>query len=77
MADFLANTYLGLTPTDKLILLTLADRVSGMRIEEIASAAGSRFRWVAREISKLTDMGIVRRVGPGTYALTDDDETKL
>jgi DNA-binding IclR family transcriptional regulator len=59
-----------------LILLTLADHAVGMRIEEIARITGAKFRWIARQVSKLAQMGIVRRVGPGTYALTESAETR-
>lgn len=77
VAEYLLNPYLCLTPTDRLILLTLAEHLTGMRIEEVARATGSKFRWVARQVSKLAQMGIIRRVGPGTYVLTDDREKKL
>lgn len=76
VAQYLINPYLCLTPTDRLILLSLAERVAGMRIEEIAATTGSKFRWIARQVSKLAQMGILRRVGPGFYALSDGTESK-
>jgi hypothetical protein len=68
------EAYLCLTQTDRLILLTLADHVSGLRIEDVARVTGSKFRWGAREISKLAQMGILHRVAPGTYALSEEAE---
>ena len=76
VAEYLDNPSLGLTPTDRLILLTLADHATGLRIEDVIRVTGSKFRWVAREISKLAELGILRRVGPGTYALSDNCETR-
>jgi DNA-binding IclR family transcriptional regulator len=76
VAELVANSHLGLTATDRLILLTLADRPKGLRIEEIARLSGSRFRWVARQVATLTKMGILRHVAPGTYALNDRSESQ-
>jgi predicted transcriptional regulator len=41
----------------------------GSRIEDIARLTGSKYRWIATEVSKLTRIGILRRVGPNTYAM--------
>jgi len=76
VADFLSNTYLCLTPTDRLILLSLAERMAGMRIEDLAHVTGAKFRWLARRVGRLTELGLVRRVAPGKYALIDSVETK-
>ena len=76
VADLLANTYLCLTPTDKLILLAIAEHATGMRIEEVARSIGCRLRWVARQISTLTRMGILSRVGPSMYGLSGNAEPK-
>lgn len=76
VAEFIVNPTLSLSASDKLILLTVADHIAGMRIEEIAAVTGSRFRWIARQVSKLTQMGILRRVAPGTYALSERNESK-
>jgi DNA-binding IclR family transcriptional regulator len=54
--------------------MVLADHPRGLRIEEIARLSGSRFRWVARQVSTLTKMGILRHVAPGTYALNNPSE---
>jgi len=45
-----------------------------LRIEDVARVTGSKFRWGAREISKLAQMGILHRVAPGTYALSEEAE---
>jgi len=74
VAEFIVNPYLSLSATDKLILVELAEYVSGMRLEDIARATGSKLRWVARQVSKLSQLGLLRRVAPGTYALTDRPE---
>ncbi len=71
VAAYLANSLLNLSATDRLILMALADHVAGMRIEDIAAATGSKFRWIARQVSKLARMGILHRVSPGKYAIAD------
>ena len=76
VAELLVNPYLSLSATDRLILLTVAKHVTGLRIEDIARFTGSKYRWVARQVSHLAEMGILRRVAPGTYALNDGSETK-
>ena len=76
LADFVINSFASSTATERLILLALAERASGMRIEEIARATGSRFRWVAQRVSALTMRGILCRVAPGTYALSNCAESR-
>ena len=70
----LADPNLGLTPTGRVILLHLAQRPSGARIEEIAFSTGSKYRWVESQVSRLTQLNILRRVSPGTYAINTDRE---
>lgn len=72
--EYIMNPCVSLTATDKLILLTLAEHVTGLRIEDIARVTGSKFRWMQREISRLTRLGVLRRVSPGTYSIKPDPE---
>ena len=65
-----------MTATDRLILLVLAAHPEGQRVEYIASATGSNFRWVENETTKMTRLGVLRRVAPGTYAIGNDSEVK-
>lgn len=69
LEQILGNPTLGLTPTDRIILFHLAQSPLGSRIEDIARLTGSKYRWIATEVSKLTRIGILRRVGPNTYAM--------
>lgn len=69
VAEYLANPLFSLTATERLILVALSDQATGMRIEDIARVTGSKFRWVARQVSRLLSLGILHRVSPGTYAL--------
>lgn len=71
VAEIISNPYLGLSATDRLILLTLAGHTAGLRTEEIARLSGSRYRWVARQVSAPVKMGLLRRIGPSKYALND------
>ena len=72
----LGNPNLGLTPTDRIVLFHLTQHPLGSRIEDIARFTGSKYRWVATEVSKLTRIGILRRVGPNTYAMNADFEVE-
>lgn len=74
LQSILADPNLGLTPTGRVILLHLAQRPSGARIEEIAFSTGSKYRWVESQVSRLTQLNILRRVSPGTYAINTDRE---
>ena len=74
--EIITNRFLGLTATDRLIVLIVAEYSAGMRLEEIARLTGSRYRWVARQVSALTQMGVLRRVAPGIYALNDRSESQ-
>lgn len=76
VADFLTNSFLCLTPTERLILLTLAEHVTGLRTEDLAHVSGAKFRWLAKRVGRLTELGLVRRVAPGKYALSDSVETR-
>ena len=76
IAEFLINPYLSLTATDKLVLLTLAEHVTGLRVEELAHVSGAKFRWLAKRVGRLTELGLVRRIEPGKYALSDCVETR-
>jgi hypothetical protein len=74
--SILGDPRLGLTPTSRVILLHLAHRPSGARIEEIAFSTGSKYRWVESQVSRLTQLSILRRVSPGTYAINIDREVQ-
>ena len=74
IAEFLISPCFSLTATDRLILVTLANHATGMRIADIARLSGSKFRSIARQVSKLAQMGILRRVAAGAYALSDQAE---
>ena len=74
--QYFTNPYLNLTATDRLVLLILTEHITGLRIEDIARATGSRFRWMQREISRLTGLGVLRRVSPGTYTINPDPEVR-
>jgi predicted transcriptional regulator len=68
----LSDLSLGLTATDRVILLHLAQDLAGSRIEDIARSTGSRYRRIENQVSKLTRLGILQRVRPNTYAINDD-----
>ena len=36
---------------------------------DIARFTGSKYRWIATEVSRLTRIGVLRRVAPNTYAI--------
>jgi hypothetical protein len=74
--SILGDPNLGLTATSRVILLYLAQRRSGARIEEIAFSTGSKYRWVESQVSRLMRLNILRRVGPGTYAINTDREVQ-
>jgi DNA-binding IclR family transcriptional regulator len=59
----------GLPATARLILRFLADHPEGARVEDIALHTGSRYRWAEATILRLHHDGLLRRVGPNTYAL--------
>jgi hypothetical protein len=70
----LGDHSLGLAATARIILLYLAQSPSGARIEDIARYTGSGYRWIEKQVSKLTRVGILRRVGRNTYAINTDRE---
>ena len=70
--SILGNPSLGLTATDRIVLLHLASYPEGQRVEEIARITGSRYRWIENETHKLTQLGVLRRVAPNTYAVNPD-----
>jgi hypothetical protein len=72
--SILGDPNLGLTATSRVILLHLAQHPSGARIEEIAFSTGSKYRWVESQVSRLTQLNILRRVTPGMYAINTDRE---
>jgi hypothetical protein len=74
--SILGDPNLGLTATGRVIILHLAQRPSGARVEEIAFSTGSKYRWVESQASRLTRLGILRRVAPGTYAINTDREVQ-
>jgi len=74
--SILGDPNLGLTATSRVILLYLAQRPSGARIEEIAFSTGSKYRWVESQVSHLTQINILHRVSPGTYAINPDREVQ-
>lgn len=76
VAEYLVNPYLCLSATDRLILLTLAEHLTGLRIEDLAHVTGAKFRWLAKRVGRLTEIGLVRRVEPGKYALGDTVDTR-
>jgi len=67
--NILGDPTLELTATDRIILLHLGQHPSGSRIEDIARCTGSKYRWVENQVSKLTRVGLLQRVGPNTYAI--------
>ncbi|MGB8477324.1 MAG: hypothetical protein WCE63_00605 [Acidobacteriaceae bacterium] len=69
LESILLDLSVGLTATDRVILLFLGEYPLGQRIEDIARSTGSKYRQIANEISKLTRMGLLRRVSPATYAI--------
>jgi hypothetical protein len=73
-SSILGDPNLGLTATSRVILLHLAQHPSGARIEEIAFSTGSKYRWVESQVSRLTQLNILRRVTPGMYAINTDRE---
>jgi hypothetical protein len=72
LATILGDPTLWLTATDRLILLLLAQSPAGSRVDDIARATGSKYRWIATEVSKLARIGILRRVAPNTYAINSE-----
>jgi len=56
VAEILTQPSFWVDSKHRLIALTLADHPKGLRIEEIARLS-ARFRWVARQVSTLTEMG--------------------
>ena len=72
----LTNSSLELTPTARVILLHLAQHPFGARIEQIAASTGSKYRWVETQVSRLTRLGILHRVAPGTYTINTDREVQ-
>lgn len=67
--SILTNPALELTPTDRLVVLQLAQSPSGLRIDDIAKSTGSKYRWIENEVLRLTRIGVLLRVAPNTYAI--------
>jgi hypothetical protein len=76
LENILGDPNFGLTATDRIILIHLAQHPSGARIEDIASGTGSKYRWVENQVSKLTRIGLLRRTGPNTYAVNSAREVQ-
>jgi len=74
LESILFDLSLALTATDRIILLSLSAYPLGQRIEDIARLTGSKYRWIANQVSKLTRLGVLRRVAPNTYAINSDRE---
>ncbi|MGA2167513.1 MAG: hypothetical protein ABSG62_04835 [Terracidiphilus sp.] len=72
LESILGDSSLGLTATDRVVLIHLAKHPAGQRVEDIARSTGSRYRWVENEAHKLTQLGILRRLAPNTYAVNPD-----
>jgi len=72
LETILGDPNLGLTATDRVVLIHLAKFPEGQRVEAIARCTGSRYRWVENETHKLTQLGILRRLAPNTYAINPD-----
>jgi hypothetical protein len=69
LESVLGDLTLGLTATDRVVLFHLAQYPEGQRVEDIARLTGSRYRWIENEAYKLVQLGVLRRVGPNTYAI--------
>jgi hypothetical protein len=69
LENILGDPRLGLTATDRVVLIHLAKYPAGQRVEDIARSTGSRYRWVENEAHKLTQLGVLRRLAPNTYAI--------
>jgi hypothetical protein len=69
LESILGDPTLRLTPTDRMILLCLQQFPQGCRVEDIARLTGSKYRWIESEVSRLTRIGVLRRVAPNTYAV--------
>jgi predicted transcriptional regulator len=76
LESILGDPSLGLTATDRIVLIHLAQYPEGLRVEDIARSTGSRYRWVENEACKLAQLGILRRVAPNTYAINPDFEVR-
>jgi hypothetical protein len=76
LENILGDPTLGLTATDRIILLHLGQYPAGCRIEYIARCTGSRYRWIEKQVSKLTRIGLLQRVGPNTYAINSAREVQ-
>ena len=76
LESILGDPSLGLTATDRIILIHLAQYPEGQRVEDIARLTGSRYRWVENEAYKLAQTGILRRVAPNTYAINPEFEVR-
>ena len=76
LESILGDPNLGLTATDRVVLIYLAQYPEGQRLEDIARFTGSRYRWVENEAYKLTQIGVLRRVAPNTYAINPEFEVR-
>jgi len=76
LESILGDPSLGLTATDRIILIHLAQYPEGQRVEDFARLTGSRYRWVENEACKLAQTGILRRVAPNTYAINPEFEVR-
>ena len=72
LESILGDPNLGLTATDRMILLCLQQFPEGCRVEDIAKLTGSKYRWIESEVLRLTRIGVLRRVAPNTYAIESD-----
>jgi hypothetical protein len=76
LETILGTQRLGLTATDRVVLIHLAQYPGGQRVEDIARSTGSRYRWIENEAYKLTQISVLRRVAPNTYAINPDFEVR-
>jgi hypothetical protein len=60
---------LGLTATDRFLVLHLSKYPAGQRIEDIARLTGSKYQRVAVETYKLARLGVLTRTAPNAYAV--------
>ena len=69
ISTIFSDEALELTATDKVIILHLAQYPDGLSVEEICHATGSKFRWIEKEVSRLTRLGVLIRIAPNTYTI--------
>jgi hypothetical protein len=68
----LADPALGLSGTDRVIILHLAQSPTELRVKDLARSTGSGCRGIKNAARKLTDLGDLLRVTPNAFRISPE-----